>query len=217
MSTSLSQEIAATAARLVVDEGMEYGTAKRKALRTLGRLGAGRGALPGNEQVEDEVRDYLALFCADTQPTELAVLRRLALTWMDRLAEFRPHLGGAVWRGTATRLSAIHLDLYCDDAKSAEIMLINKGVDYDVGSRPGVRGEPVDLLSIAARCAEWGETVTLFLTILDHDDLRGALKPDARGRSWRGDASALRHLLDSPAPVGSRQPPLTPLTTDHPT
>ena len=217
MSTSLSQEIAATAARLVVDEGMEYGTAKRKAQRTLGRSGAGRGALPGNEQVEDEVRDYLALFCADTQPAELAVLRRLALTWMERLAEFRPHLGGAVWRGTATRLSAIHLDLYCDDAKSAEIMLINKGVDYDVGSRPGVRGEPVDLLSIAARCAEWGETVTLFLTILDHDDLRGALKPDARGRAWRGDASALRQLLDNPAPVGSRQPPLTPLTTDDPT
>ena len=206
MSTSLSQEIAATAARLVVDEGMEYGTAKRKALRALGRSGAGRGALPGNEQVEDEVRDYLALFCAVTQPTELAVLRRLALTWMERLAEFRPHLGGAVWRGTATRLSAIHLDLYCDDAKSAEIMLINKGVDYDVGSRPGVRGEPVDLLSIAARCAEWGETVTLFLTILDHDDLRGALKPDARGRSWRGDASALRQLLDSPDPSDPATP-----------
>ncbi len=206
MSTSLSQEIAATAARLVVDEGMEYGTAKRKALRALGRSGAGRGALPGNEQVEDEVRDYLALFCADTQPAELAVLRRLALTWMERLAEFRPHLGGAVWRGTATRLSAIHLDLYCDDAKSAEIMLINKGVDYDVGSRPGVRGEPVDLLSIAARCAEWGETVTLFLTILDHDDLRGALKPDARGRSWRGDAGALRQLLDSPDPSDPATP-----------
>ena len=206
MSTSLSQEIAATAARLVVDEGMEYGTAKRKALRALGRSGAGRGALPGNEQVEDEVRDYLALFCAVTQPTELAVLRRLALTWMERLAEFRPHLGGAVWRGTATRLSAIHLDLYCDDAKSAEIMLINKGVDYDVGSRPGVRGEPVNFLSIAARCAEWGETVTLFLTILDHDDLRGALKPDARGRSWRGDASALRQLLDSPDPSDPATP-----------
>jgi hypothetical protein len=196
MSTSLSHEIAVTAARMVVDEGMEYGTAKRKALRALGRSGAGRGELPSNEQVENEVREYLALFCADTQPAELAVLRGLALTWMDRLAEFRPHLGGAVWRGTATRLSAIHLDLYCDDAKSAEIMLINKGVTYDVGSRPGVRGEPVDWLSIAARCAEWGDTVTLILTILDHDDLRGALKPDPQGRSWRGDGQALRRLLD---------------------
>lgn len=194
MATALADEIAAAAARLVVDEGMEYAGAKRKALRTLGRH-ASRAALPSNEQVEDQVRDYLALFCADSQPAELRALRALALTWMERLAEFRPHLAGAVWRGTATRLSAIHLDLYCDDTKSTEIALINLGLDYDVGSRPDGHGGQVDVLSIGARCAELGEVVTLFLTILDHDDLRGALKPDARGRSWRGDAAALRRLL----------------------
>ena len=191
MDQTLNQELASTAARLVVDEGMEYAGAKRKALRTLGRHGGRLSALPSNEQVEDEVREYLALFCADTQPGELDALRALALQWMDRLVEFRPHLTGAVWRGTATRLSAIHLDLYCDDAKSAEIALINHGVDYDVGSRPGPRGQPIDLLSQTL-----GETVTLFLNILDHDDLRGALKPDAHGRSWRGDAVALRRLID---------------------
>ena len=199
MSATLLDEIAAAAARLVVDEGMEYASAKRKAQRALGRRGNGRGELPANEQVEDEVREYLAIFCADTQPGELLVLRRLALVWMERLAEFRPHLGGAVWRGTATRLSAIHLDLYCDDTKSTEITLINKGVAYDVGSRPDARGGEVDLLRIATACPTFGEPVTLFLTILDHDDLRGALKPDGRGRSWRGDTAALRRLLaDSP-------------------
>ena len=201
MGATLADEIAATAARLVVDEGMEYGTAKRKAQRALGRHGNGRGGLPPNEQVEDEVREYLAVFCADTQPAELAALRRLALVWMARLAEFRPYLTGAVWRGTATRLSAVHLDLYCDDAKSTEIALINKGINYDVGSRTDARGGEVDVLSIAARCAELGDTVTLFLTILDHDDLRGALKPDARGRSWRGDAAALQRLLDAENPA----------------
>ncbi len=196
LSTNMAQQIAATAARLVVDEGMEYAAAKRKALRALGRHSVRNTELPSNELVEDEVRDYLALFCADTQPAELAALRALALVWMDRLAEFRPHLAGAVWRGTATRLSAIHLDLYCDDAKSAEITLINQGVDYDVGSRPDARGGQVDLLRIAARCAALdNDTVTVFLSILDHDDLRGALKPDARGRNWRGDANALRRLL----------------------
>jgi len=196
MSSTLADEIAAAAARLVVDEGMEYAHAKRKAARSLGRANPRHAELPANELVEDQVREYIALFCADTQPAELLALRRLALVWMERLAEFRPHLGGAVWRGTATRLSAIHLDLYCDDAKSAELALINHGVDYDVGSRPGARGgQAVDVLSIASRCPELGEVVTLFLTVLDHDDLRGALKPDARGRSWRGDAAALRRLL----------------------
>ena len=215
MSATLLDEIAAAAARLVVDEGMEYAAAKRKAQRALGRRGTGRGDLPANEQVEDEVREYLAIFCADTQPAELQVLRRLALVWMERLAEFRPHLGGAVWRGTATRLSAIHLDLYCDDSKSTEITLINKGVDYDVGSRPYARGGEVDLLRIATACPDFGEPVTVFLTILDHDDLRGALKPDARGRSWRGDTAALRRLLadDDLTAIGSTGSKNTPDTT----
>ena len=198
MASAITQEIAVAAARLVVDEGMEYAGAKRKAARSLGRAAGRSVEMPSNEQVEDEVREHLALFNADTQPAELLALRRLALVWMERLAEFRPHLAGAVWRGTATRLSAIHLDLYCDDAKSAEIALINQRVDYDVGSRLDARGGQVDLLSIASRCAELGQTVTLFLTILDHDDLRGALKPVARGRSWRGDGAGLNRLLDTP-------------------
>ena len=191
----MAHEIAATAARLVVDEGMEYAAAKRKAARLLGRHGARSTELPSNEQVEDEVRQHLALFNADSQPAELLALRRLAGLWMARLAEFRPHLAGAVWRGTATRLSVVHLDLYCDDAKSAEIALINQRVDYDVGSRSDPRGRLVDLLSVAAPCAALGETVTLLLTIWDHDDLRGALKPDARGRTWRGDEAALKRLM----------------------
>jgi hypothetical protein len=33
------------------------------------------------------------------------------------------------------------------------------------------------------------------LHVLDHDDLRGALKPDARGRTQRGDLAALRALM----------------------
>ncbi len=184
----LTQEIAATAARLVVEEGMEYGPAKHRALKTLGL--PKRTALPGNEQLEDEVRDYLALFCADTQPGELRALREVAATWMARLAEFRPHLTGAVWRGTATRLSSIHLQLFCDDSKAAEIAMINWNIDYEVGSH-----QERDVLSLAVPCRALNESVTLHLSILDFDDLRGALKPDARGRSERGDLAALQKLL----------------------
>src|SRR5574343_1183790 len=141
-ASPLTAEIAAVAARLVVEEGLEYGPAKRRAHKQLGLPRA--APLPSNDELEDEVRDYLALFCADTQPGELRALRELAAVWMERLAEFRPHLCGAVWRGTATRLSSIHLQLYCDDSKSAEIALINAGLDYDVGSAPGPRGDSVD-------------------------------------------------------------------------
>ncbi|NML15166.1 hypothetical protein [Azohydromonas caseinilytica] len=199
MATPLSAELAAAAARLVVEEGMEYGPAKKRAARDLGR---GRGTeLPSNDAVEEQVREYLQVFCADTQPGELAALRRLALRWMQRLAEFRPHLSGAVWRGTATRLSSLHLDLYCDDPKAAEIGLLNQGVDYELAGQQarGAGQDPYDVLSVSSRCEELGDIVTIYLHIRDHDELRGALKPDATGRTLRGDAGALRRLLEDDA------------------
>lgn len=200
MERSLSAEIAAAAARLVVDEGMEYGPAKRKAARALQRVAVRHADLPSNAAVEDEVREYLQLFHADTQPLELAALRRHALPWMQRLAPLRPHLAGAVWRGTATRLSSLHLDLYCDDPKAAEIALINLGLDYDLQAAPGgVRGDPQAVLTLASRCAELDETVTVHLHVRDLDELRGALKPDAGGRTLRGDAVALQRLLTADA------------------
>ncbi len=190
---SMTDEIASIAAGLVADEGMEYAQAKRKAARAFGS----RVEMPSNEQLEDALREHIALFSADTQPAELQALRAVAVLWMQRLAEFRPHLSGAVWRGTATRLSSVHLDLYCDDTKAAEIALINAGEPYDSGAldQPGKR-EPLLVLTVASPSAALGEPVTVHLLLHDLDDQRGALKPDAHGRSWRGDLAALRRLLD---------------------
>jgi len=201
----MSTEIAAAAARLVVDEGLEYGAAKHKAARALAGRGVRSADLPGNDAIEDEVCARLALFHADTQPAELAALRGLALHWMRRLAEFRPHLGGAVWRGSATRLSDLHLDLYCDDAKAAEIALINLGVDYDAGSGNAEAGHAV--LGVRTRCAALGRPVALYLHLRDHDELRGALKPDARGRTLRGDLAALERLVALPTAAATAAAP----------
>ena len=51
------RRIAEAAARGVVEEGLDYAAAKRKAARQLG--GGPRTPLPSNEAVEDAVRDYL--------------------------------------------------------------------------------------------------------------------------------------------------------------
>ena len=141
------------------------------------------------------MRDYIALFCADTQPAELAALRELALLWMQRMAEFRPFLGGAVWRGTATRLSDIYIQLFCDDPKSAEIALIEHQVDYEPRTVTGFTGDSVEALSIRSLCKPLQETVGVHLMVYDHDDLRGALRPDARGLSPRGDLASVARLL----------------------
>lgn len=202
MNPAGNDEIAATAARLVVEDGLEYAAAKRKAARMLGRK-PGRGSeLPSNEMVEAEVRDYLALFCADTQPAELRALRQLAAHWMDKLAEFRPHLAGAAWRGTATRRSALVVDLYCDDEKAAEIMLINAGVRYDSGPAD-VNDDSPPVLTVTAPCPELGEAVPIHLVVHDFDHLRGALRPDSAGRTWRGNLDALRRLLEGAEDVAA--------------
>lgn len=193
--SALAEQIAVAAAQLVVEEGLEYGAARHKAARQLAGGRRKPGDMPRNEAVEDEVRTYLAMFCADTHPAELKALRTLAATWMQRLAAHRPHVSGAVWRGTATRRSAVVLDLYCDDPKGAEIDLINQGIEYDVGGDNDAEPGSVSVLTLGARSAELGEVVTLHLVLHDLDDLRGALKPDARGHSWRGDLSALRRRL----------------------
>ena len=190
---TLTHEMAAQAARLVVEEGLDYGSAKRRAHKAMGL--PPRTALPDNDLIETEVRAYLALFHAETQPRELAALRRLALLWMERLHEFRPHVAGAVWHGTATRLSDIYLQLFCDDPKSAEIALIEHRVAYQPRAVTGFNGAPVDALSFSSPCPELGEPIGVHLMIHDHDDLRGALKPDAQGRPPRGDRRALAQRL----------------------
>ena len=190
---SLKEQIAAAAATMVVEEGLEYGPAKRRAVKQLGL--PARTALPDNDLVESAVRDYIALFCADTQPAELAALRELALLWMQRMAEFRPFLGGAVWRGTATRLSDIYIQLFCDDPKSAEIALIEHQVDYEPRTVTGFTGDSVEALSIRSLCKPLQETVGVHRMVYDHAELRGALRPDARGRSPRGDLASVARLL----------------------
>ncbi len=194
--TTLKLEIAAAAAALIVEEGLEYGPAKHRAVKQMGL--PARTELPGNDEVEDAVLEYIAIFCADTQPLELAALRALALTWMQRLVAFRPHLGGAVWHGTATRLSDIYIQLFCDDSKSAEIALIDHQVDYEPRTVTGFTGDKVEALSLSSFCPGLGEPVGVHLLVYDHNDLRGALRPDGKGRKPRGDLADVQKLLMFP-------------------
>lgn len=195
---SFKAEIAASAARMIVEEGLDYGPAKHRAIKLMGL--PGRTALPGNDEIEDAVVDYLALFCADTQPRELLALRELALVWMTRMSQFRPHLSGAVWHGTATRLSDIYMQLFCDDCKSAEILLIDHQVRYVPRTVNGFLGDPVPTLSVHAFCPGLNEEVGVHLMVHDLDDLRGALKPDGKGRPPRGDLAAVRALVHDARP-----------------
>ncbi|MCF7694817.1 MULTISPECIES: UDP-N-acetylmuramate--alanine ligase [Mycetohabitans] len=191
-------EIAMVAARLIAEDGLDYASAKRKAARQI--IGETRVAgewLPDNDRIEEEIREYLALFHGDTQPGILRRLRKTALDWMARLAQFNPYLTGAVLNGTAGVHSDIHLQVFCDNPKEVAIHLLNAGIQYDVSETRHFAGRgAVETLSFIARDSD-GNAVGLHVALYDTNDLRGAVRADARGRQVRANAASVRALLDA--------------------
>lgn len=188
----LRAEIAAAAARLIAEDGADYGTAKRKAARqVLGDTQPPSNLLPDNVQIEAEVRVYQALFHADTQPARLFRLRTLAIEIMEGLSAFNPFLTGAVLNGTAGPHDDIRLQLFADSAKEVEIFLLNRNVQLDISESPhfkGPRHEPVETVSFL-----WHQE-GVHAELYELDDLRGAVK--ARGdKVQRADIAAVRALL----------------------
>lgn len=132
--SNLRREIAGAAARLMAEEGVsDYGFAKRKAARSLG-LGD-TDVLPTNEEIETELRAYLAIYQSEEQPARLAELRHDALEAMDLLVDFHPYLTGAVLDGTAGRYAVIELELFADSAKDVEILLLSHDIPYRIDER----------------------------------------------------------------------------------
>jgi len=129
-ASHLRRAIACAAARLMAEEGIgDYGTAKRKAARSLGATEA--EALPTNEEIETELRAWQSLYQADEQRERVHDLRSTALEVMQLLAEFNPYLTGGALDGTAGRYSAVEIDLYADSSKDVEIALLSHGISYD--------------------------------------------------------------------------------------
>ena len=186
----LRAEIAAAAARMIAEDGADYGTAKRKAARQiLGETRVRGDILPDNAQVEDEVRLYNELFLADTQPARLLRLREIALAVMTELEAFNPFLTGAVLNGTAGEHSDIHLQLFTHSPKDVEVFLLNRNIGFEVSEMPHFhrRGEPVETASFMRD----GEAV--HLALYAYDDLRARKGADRRNE--RADIAALRKIM----------------------
>src|SRR5438046_10694197 len=102
--TGMRARIAATAARIMAEDGIEdFALAKRKAAR---RLGASEAqALPGNDEIEAELRSYRALYQAEEHPLRIAELRREAIHELRELHSFHSCLTGPVLRCSAGRFA----------------------------------------------------------------------------------------------------------------
>lgn len=182
---ALRAEIAALAARMIAEDGADYGSAKRRAAKQLlGNQKIRGDVLPDNSQVEQEVREYNALFFADSQPQRLLELREIAAEIMQKLDKFNPYLVGAVFNGTANRHSDIYLHLYTDNSKEVAIFLLNLDIQYEVSETTNKRNETLETLSFMYR------NEGVHLLIHSHDDLRTSPRAD------RSSLAALQLLIE---------------------
>ncbi len=193
------EEIAIAAARMIAEDGLDYATAKRKAARqVVGESKIGGEFLPDNDQIEEEIREYQAIFQSDSPPATLRRMRKAALDWMEKLKAFDPYLTGAVLNGTAGEHSDIHLQCFCDNPKEVAIYLLNANVQYDVSEMRHFAGRGyVETLSFLLRSRD-EEPVGLHIALYGTDDLRGAVRADGRGKLSRANAATVRALLDHP-------------------
>lgn len=141
-SDRMRTSICNAAARLIAETGVnDYSLAKRKALQQLGL--AEDTPLPGDAEIEESLREWLAVFQDDEQTERIDHLRRKAVQLMDILQEFRPYLTGPVLAGTAGSQAEIDLQLFADSAKEVEIFLLNRGIPYHHATPRNDRAEAV--------------------------------------------------------------------------
>lgn len=191
----MRRDIASLAARLMAEDGIDnFGLAKRKAARQLGAPDS--EALPTNQEVEDALRAYQALYQEDELRERLAVLRHEALELMRELSHFSPYLTGPVLTGSAGRYAAAEIDLFADSAKDVEIFLLDRGIDFEHADL--VRGGP-DAPETRLR-VEGGEA-SFLLSVYPHVMERARRRNPHTGQvGQRAGIDTLAAMLTKPAP-----------------
>ena len=170
--------IAAVAARLMAEDGIDdFALAKRKAARQLGAPQS--EALPGNDEVESELRAYRALYQAEEHPERIAELRRIALDAMLAFERFNPYLTGAVLKGTAGPYAEIELQLFPESPKEVEIFLLERDTSFTTHEGRRFSGDRARAMSVFS--LTWKEA-PLKLSVFDPRDERVALKTSQAGR-----------------------------------
>ncbi len=188
---NLRRHLAHQAARLMAVDGVaDFAAAKWKAARQAGL--ADSNLLPDNEEIEEALREYQALYQSGDQPAHLRHLREIALKAMRELESFRPALVGSVLSGTAGQHSDVNLQLFADDTKALTLYLVNHRRRFEEGTRRVRRGDQlVDVPHIRIEV----DGVAVTLTVLDRDDERSAARSrfddEAPARARIADVEAL--------------------------
>lgn len=189
----MRRRIAHAAARILAEDGsLDYGSAKRKAARQLGAPGS--GSLPDNQEIEEALRSYQALYQADATRERLTRLRQVAIEYMERLADFDPHLTGPVLNGTAARHAGVQLQLFTDRQKDVEYLLMRLGTPYQ-----SAEYRPAETPSrVCPRFVIDDPRASIDVTVFPAAELRGMKRLQADGSPRRARLPQVRALAPDP-------------------
>jgi len=126
----MREQLAHQAAKLMAEDGItDHAFAKRKAARQLGASDTQH--LPSNQEVDEALHSYRALYQHDSHPGILYQLREEALDAMRMFESFHPYLTGSVLSGTAGEQSDINLMLFSDDEKAVLLFLLKNNIEFE--------------------------------------------------------------------------------------
>jgi len=186
----MREQLAHHAARLMAEDGItDHAFAKRKAAKQLGAPDTQH--LPSNQEVDQALRSFRALFQREKHPIILNQLRAQALTAMKLVEPFRPYLTGSVLDGSAGEQSDINLMIYSDDVKAVMMYLLKHKVNFESGEwRSQLMGRQQVLPSFTLQ----NETdAPVHITVLPENARHsGSRKPESHG-----DIEAVIKLLAS--------------------
>jgi hypothetical protein len=185
-------ELATLAASLIADHGLSYFEARSKAAEQLFGRRAPRDVMPDNSEIDAALLEHLNLFDEHGHRQRIEQLRMASLSLMKTLAAFNPYVTGAAWKGIVSEHAHGHLQLFYDDQKEVAIELLNLNLNHEVVEVRHFAGKG-DVPALALQWQNWPFQISLY----SHDDLRGALKPNAAGLIERGNAAALELKISS--------------------
>jgi len=203
---TVRREMAAVAAALVADSGLDYGAAKRRAARHLGLADSTpKGAMPDNDEIDEALREHLDLFDATGHEERRESIQLAAIELMEQLAQWSPLITGAAWKGLVTEHAVLHLQIADGHAKEVAIDLINRGLDFDATETTGSGGRG----RIEVLVGHWRDWPVMIAMHPIHD-LRGAARDDGERGADRGHREQLierrRRRWQPEKPQGQARP-----------
>jgi hypothetical protein len=200
----MREELIHLAARLMAEDGItDYALAKRKAARQLGAPDTRH--MPNNQEIDDALQRYRALYQQDEHPAILRQLRKEAVAMLHLLEPFHPYLTGSVLKGTAGGQSDINLILFCDDAKAVPFFLLKHKLSFVGGewkTRIGGRTETVPSYTLTSEAG----TQIHVIVLPENARHSGSRRPESHADAAMVEsllANETAGLFDAPQPLGS--------------